>query len=247
MTEPTAFNLTDAALPDGTVDFYTLIGKAPDSDSEEIRQRIQALYSEATANRDNRNLKKRREYQTLLELLPPARAALLEAPKRAKYDDFLSKAKSGDPPSDFETFINDLMGFNEQMEEKTGLLATKDKAPEPRASVIKTTDIPAASSSRPSASTSGARPAPATTPSRPGTTAASNTGNAYSTSGSSKSSSGGPGGIIGGVGGLVIGAAIGYLVFKSILPAILLGVVLAAVGFVLLNGKVGGGGNKISS
>ncbi|RYX85728.1 hypothetical protein EON83_05160 [bacterium] len=241
MTEPTAFNLTDAALPDGTVDFYTLIGKAPDAASEEIRQRIQALYSEATANRDNRNLKKRREYQTLLELLPPARAALLEAPKRARYDEFLTKAKAGSPPTDFETFINDLMGFNEQMEEKTGLLATKDKAPEPRASVIKSPDVPRESpANRP---TPAARQTPSSTPSRPGTTAASNTGKAYSTGGS-KPSSGGPGGIIGGVGGLVLGGGIGYFALHGPVPAVLLGIVCAAVGFVALNGKVG---NKISS
>lgn len=245
MTEPTAFNLTDAVLLDGTVDFYTLIGKTSSADPEEIRQRIQSLYSEATANRDNRNLKKRKEYQTLLELLPPARAALLDAPKRAKYDDFLSKAKAGSSPGDFETFLNDLMGFNEQLEEKTGLLATKEapkertERPEPRAQVIKTTDVPA-SSSRPSTP-----PRPATTPSRPATPASTPvSGNAYSTS--PKKAGGGPGGIIGGVGGFVIGGALGYFAMQhNIVPAILGGIVFAAVGFVALNGKVGG--NKISS
>ena len=231
MTEPSAFNLTDAALPDGTVDFYTLIGKTPDSDADSIRQRIQALYSEATANRDNRNLKKRREYQTLLELLPPARSALLEPAKRARYDDFLVKAKSGAAPSDFETFINDLMGFNEQMEEKTGLLATKDKV-EPRASVI---DAPA---SKPAAPKPAPRPASSTsTPGRP--VPSSGAGNAYSTGGVKKASSGGPGGVIGGIGGLVLGFAVGFLLFHSALPAILMGIILAAVGFVALNGKVG--------
>lgn len=242
MTEPTAFNLTDAALPDGTVDFYTLIGKTPDAEAEAIRQRIQALYSEATANRDNRNLKKRREYQTLLELLPPARAALLEAPKRAKYDDFLSKAKNGAAPSDFETFINDLMGFNEPMEEKTGLLTLKDKPAEPRATVI-TTPTATPTPTRP---TPAARPTTTSgAPARP-TTPSSGSGKAYSTGGAKKSSSGGPGGAIGGIGGFVLGFAVGYLLFHSvsIIPAFLLGIILAAAGFVLFNGKVG---NKISS
>ena len=231
MTEPSAFNLTDAALPDGTVDFYTLIGKTSDADTEDIRQRIQALYSEATANRDNRNLKKRREYQTLLELLPPARAALLEAPKRARYDDFLVKAKGGAAPTDFETFINDLMGFNEQMEEKTGLLATKDKV-EPRASVI---EAPKPTASKPAPS----RPATSTTstPQRPVPT--SGAGNAYSTGGPKKATSGGPGGAIGGIGGLIVGFGLGFLLFHSAFPAILLGIILAAVGFVALNGKIG--------
>lgn len=241
MTEPTAFNLTDAALPDGTVDFYTLIGKTPDAESEDIRLRIQALYSEATANRDNRNLKKRREYQTLLELLPPARAALLEAPKRARYDEFLAKAKGGAAPTDFETFINDLMGFNDQMEEKTGLIGIKERPDEPRATVIKTTDVPTPTS-KPAAS----RPAstPTTTPSRPTPSASSSAGNAYSTGTAPKSSSGGPGGIIGGIGGLLIGAVLGYIALHNIIPAVLAGIVLAAIGFVLFNGKVG---NKISS
>ena len=246
MTEPTAFNLTDAALSDGTVDFYTLIGKTPEADSEDIRLRIQALYSEATANRDNRNLKKRREYQTLLELLPPARAALLEAPKRARYDDFLSKAKSGTAPTDFETFINDLMGFNDQLEEKTGLLGTKPtEKVEPRVTVLEVPVAKPTTSSRPTApnSTSTSRP---TTPSRPTSPPASGGGNAYSTGKSKKSSSGGPGGAIGAVGGLVLGFVVGYALFHnvSIIPAFLLAIILAAVGFVLFNGKVG---NKISS
>ncbi len=246
MTEPTAFNLTDAALPDGTVDFYTLIGKTPDAESEEIRQRIQALYSEATANRDNRNLKKRREYQTLLELLPPARAALTEAAKRARYDEFLTKAKGGAAPTDFETFINDLMGFNDQMEEKTGLLATKDKVVEPRASVIKTTDTPTpVNKTTPPPRTNPSTTSTSTT-ARTGAAGTSNSGNAYSTGGTPKpSSGGGPGGIIGGVGGLVIGFGVGFLLFHhNFIPAILMGIILAAAGFVLLNGKVG---NKISS
>ncbi len=245
MTEPTAFNLTDAALSDGTVDFYTLIGKTPEADSEDIRLRIQALYSEATANRDNRNLKKRREYQTLLELLPPARAALLEAPKRARYDDFLAKAKSGAAPTDFETFINDLMGFNDQMEEKTGLLATKEKV-EPRASVLEVPVSKTTTPSRPTSPTSSSRPTTPTTSPRPTTPPASGGGNAYSTSGPKKQGSGGPGGAIGAIGGLILGFALGYFLFHnvSIIPAFLLAIIMAAVGFVLLNGKVG---NKISS
>ncbi len=160
-----------------------------------------------------------------MELLPPARAALLEAPKRAKYDDFLVKAKSGAAPSDFETFINDLMGFNEQMEEKTGLLATKDKV-EPRATVL---EVPV---NKPAASKPAASSRPATsTPQRPVPTTGA--GNAYSTGGPKKATTGGPGGIIGGVGGLVLGVAIGYLALHHFLPAILLGIVFAAVGFVV--------------
>ncbi len=221
MTEPNAFNLTDAALPDGTVDFYTLVNKAPDTDAETLRLRIQALYSEATANRDNRNLKKRREYQTLLELLPPARAALLDPAKRARYDEFLAQARVGASPTDFETFINDLMGFNDEMEEKTGLLATKDKAGSRSAPL----EVPRASQS----------PGPKSRPGAPPTTEG---GNAYSTAPRRSTKPDMSGGIIGLVGGFVLGAILGWLLFHhNPIPTVLIGIVLGAVGFAFLNGK----------
>ena len=222
MTEPNAFNLTDAALPDGTVDFYTLVGKPADTDAETLRLRIQALYSEATANRDNRNLKKRREYQTLLELLPPARAALLDPIKRARYDEFLAQARVGASPTDFETFINELMGFNDQMEEKTGLLATKDK------NAVRAAPIEA--------------PRPAESPrpkARPGVPAGSEGGNAYSTAPRQANKPDGLGGIIGLLGGFFLGVIIGIKMFHAPVPAVLLGIIIAALGFVALNGRVG--------
>ena len=234
MPEPIAFNLSGAQLPDDTIDFYTLLNEPATASTEELRTKIGAIYSEAQANRDHRNLNKRREYQTLLELLPPARAALLEAPKRAKYDEFLTQAKSGAAPSDFETFINDLMGFNEPMEEKTGLPTIKpEEKSTPRASVIPT---PASPSPRSVSSTKPAtpRPQPTSRPTVPSSTPEPQ--NPY-TARPAKSSGMGlaP---IGAIAGFVIGALLGYLLLgHQLLPAILVGIVLAAVGFIVLNLK----------
>lgn len=228
MPDPIAFNLSGAQLPDNTIDFYTLLDEPPGASTEELRSKIGAIYSEAQANRDHRNLNKRREYQTLLELLPPARAALLEAPKRARYDEFLAQAKGGAAPSDFETFINDLMGFNEPMEEKTGLLGVQDKPAEPRARVIQT---PA--TTQPKAAPQS-RPAPV--PNRPA--ASSSAPGPHISPASRASSSTGSGGNlapVGAIAGFVIGALLGFLLLHKLLPAILIGVVLAAIGFVVLN------------
>jgi len=228
MSETSTFNLNGAQLPDDTIDFYTLLNESPRASTEELRSKIGTVYSEAQANRDHRNLTKRREYQALLELLPPARAALLEEPKRARYDDFLAKAKEGAAPSDFETFINDLMGFNEPMEEKTGLLGVQEKAAPPRARVIETgtpTPSKAASAQRPAPSNRPtATPAPSNAPARKAQPSSGN-------------------GMAGAIGGFVLGALVGYFLFKhNIVPAILLGIVLAAAAFVFLNMQ---GGTKI--
>lgn len=203
MAETSKYNLSNAALEDGTIDFYVLLGETSAADADVLRNRIQVLYAEAQANRDHRNLTKRREYQTLLELLPAARAALLEEPKRARYDAYLSAARTGSASTDFETFMNDLMGFNEQMEEKTGLLGVQEKKAEPRVKVIKTP----------------AQPEKKVEPVQ------------KSGSGFSQTA------LIGGIGGLIVGALIGYLALQSAIPAILIGVVLGAIGFVVLNKK----------
>jgi hypothetical protein len=142
------FNINDAGLEDGTLDFYTLLQEPVDADNETLNAKIQRLYSEAQANRDHRNLTKRREFQTLLELLPMARKALLDPEKRARYNAYLVSAQSGTAEVEFDAFMSDLLGTNETLEEKTGLLGTQD-ASQPRARVIKApTEAPAAAASR---------------------------------------------------------------------------------------------------
>lgn len=109
MAEATPYNL-DAVQPDGFVDFYGLLGVPQTSSETELRDRIQSLYSEAQANRDHRNLNKRRDYQSLLEYLPQARTALLDADKRAAYDAYAAQAQAGSAPVPFATLMAELSG-----------------------------------------------------------------------------------------------------------------------------------------
>lgn len=151
------FNISGAGLEDGTLDFYTLIQESPNADADTLRAKIQALYTEAQANRDHRNLNKRREYQTLLDWLPRAKSALLEPEKRARYNAYLASARSGTATEDFETFMNDLLGQNETLDEKTGLLGIQDRPQEPRARVIK---VPSETSAAPPSVSRPPAPAP---------------------------------------------------------------------------------------
>ena len=206
----TTYHLAESQLENGTIDFYTLLDEAPDADAETLRSKIGAIYNYASANRDHRNLNKRREYQALLELLPAARTALLEEPKRARYDAYLADARDGNADTDFETFMNDLLGNTESAEDKTSLLGVQEKsAPEARPRVIKAPAPPMAStpSARPPAPISGGG---SMTP------------------------------IFGAIGGFVLGFIVGFLLLKAALPAILIGAILAAIGFVVLNKKPGG-------
>jgi curved DNA-binding protein CbpA len=126
MAEPTPFNVSDAVKPNGFVDFYTLLGVSTDTTTDEIRSRINTLYSEAQANRDHRNLNKRREYQTLLEYLPQARTALLEEDKRAQYDQYAAQAASGSTTVDFNAFMGGLSGAAQPSQDRTDVLGVQD-------------------------------------------------------------------------------------------------------------------------
>ena len=204
----TTYNLAESQLENGTIDFYTLLGESPDADAETLRVKIGAIYNYASANRDHRNLNKRREFQALLELLPPARTALLEEPKRARYNAYLAASRAGEADTDFETFMNDLLGNSPADADKTSLLGVQDKrnAPaEPKARVIKAPVPPVASAPR----------------------APQSSGNSMLP-------------IFGAIGGFVLGFIIGFLLLKGLVPAILIGAILAAIGFVALNKKPGG-------
>lgn len=211
----TTYHLAESQLSNGTIDFYTLLDESPDADEETLRSKIGAVYNLASANRDHRNLNKRREFQALLELLPVARTALLEAPKRARYDAYLTAARNDEAATDFETFMNNLLGNEAADEDKTSLLGVQEKraapastsasAPaEPRARVIKAPTPP--TTSAPAPPTAGARQA---TP------------------------------FFGAIAGFVAGFVIG-LILLSLVPAILIGVVLGAIGFFAFNKKPGG-------
>ena len=206
----TTYHLAESQLDDGTIDFYTLLGEPQGADTETLRAQIQAIYGYASANRDHRNLNKRREFQALLELMPAARTALLEEPKRARYDAYLAAARAGNADTDFETFMNDLLGNTESLEDKTSLLGVQDKTQaEPRARVIKapappTTSAPAAPSRAPAAA-----PVRSATP------------------------------FFGAVAGFFMGLVIGLVLIHSLWPGILIGIILGAIGYVALNKKPG--------
>ena len=208
----TTFNISDASLDDGTINYYTLISEEFDADTETLRSKIQALYTESQANRDHRNLNKRREYQTLLEWLPRARTVLLEPEKRARYDAYLNSVQAGNSEVDFDEFMGELLGQTDRLDEKTGLLGVQDRVQEPRAHVIKTPIDK--TTKRPTAPV-----APRQSPSP---------------------SNGAAAAAIGALGGLIIGGAIGYFVLHSGVAALLLGLALAAVLFVLLNRQPSG-------
>lgn len=215
MPEPTKFHLKEAQLADGTIDFYTMLNEPEDATADAIRAKINSLYSEAQANRDHRNLNRRREYNTLLELLPGAKAALLNADKRQRYDAYLTAARAGTNTPDFESFVNDLMGLNEAMEEKTGLLGVQDKPADKGPRVIKAPVQPSTKSPAKQTASTGGR----------------------------SGSAAGPMPIVGGVGGFLVGAILGYIILQNIIPAILVGIIVGLLLLAILNrkpqGKIG--------
>ena len=211
----TTYHLNESQLENGTIDFYALLGESPDAEGETLRSKIGAIYNYASANRDHRNLNKRREFQALLELLPAARTALLEEPKRARYDAYLAAARAGETETDFETFMNDLLGNTESAADKSSLLGVQEKQKsEAGPRVIKAPAPPVASSS-------ASRPPASARPSAP-----------------ASSNSATP--IFGAIGGFVLGFVVGFLLFQAAIPAVLIGAILAAIGFVVLNKKPGG-------
>ncbi len=205
----TTYYLAESQLENGTIDFYALLGEAPDADVEVLRSKIGAIYNVASANRDHRNLNKRREYQALLELLPAARTALLEEPKRARYDSYLAAARTDSAETDFETFMNDLLGNSALDADKTSLLGVQEaSATQPKPRVIKAPAPPMAQPTPQPAAPSGSSMTP----------------------------------LFGAIAGFVIGTVIGLVLLGGYGPiaAILLGIILAAVGYVVLNKKPGG-------
>lgn len=101
-------NRLAAMKEDGFVDFYELLGVEPDATVTRLRTTVNALYNEAQSNRDHRNLNRRREYQTLLQLLPQARELLLDEAKRKRYDDFRDEVQRGITSISFEDWARNL-------------------------------------------------------------------------------------------------------------------------------------------
>lgn len=108
MADSNGSSVADAVKPDGFVDYYQLLGVSSNTDSEQLQTRINELYSEAQANRNHRQMEKRREYETLLEMLPQARNILLDDDKRSRYDAYATQVQRGIATTDFSTFVSQL-------------------------------------------------------------------------------------------------------------------------------------------
>ena len=100
-----------ALKDDGFIDFYELLEVETDATGTRIRSTINTLYNEAQSNRDHRNLNRRREYQTLLQVLPQARELLLEEKNRPRYDAFRAESLRGATNVSFEDWAR---GLNEE-------------------------------------------------------------------------------------------------------------------------------------
>jgi hypothetical protein len=97
-----------ALKDDGFIDFYELLDVETDATVTRIRSTINTLYNEAQSNRDHRNLNRRREYQTLLQVLPQAREMLLEEGNRSRYDAFREEVARGATSISFEDWARGL-------------------------------------------------------------------------------------------------------------------------------------------
>jgi len=119
--------VADAVKPDGFVDFYQLISEAPNAPAEQVKTRISTLYDEAQANRDHRNIHKRRDYQLLLELLPQARSVLLDPGKRARYDEYAEQARNNRASIGFDEFMSQMTAdAGTEESERVGVLGVQE-------------------------------------------------------------------------------------------------------------------------
>lgn len=145
---------SSAVKADGFVDYYELIHEESDATVARIRSTITDLYNEAQANRDHRNLNKRRVYQELLDLLPQAREFLLDEDIRHKYNIYREESLDGIAKQSFEewkkeTLVseddgdgNEVLGVQEEQQRLRGqevraqvLKVAKEKQPKPRVAI----------------------------------------------------------------------------------------------------------------
>lgn len=144
MSQTPPQNRLAAMKEDGFIDFYELLGVEPDATITRLRTTINALFNEAQSNRDHRNLNRRREYQTLLQLLPDAREFLLEEKKRERYDAFREDAQRGVGSTSFEDWVRSIREEEEAADAGRsavlgvqGVTAAEADFQPPRASVTK--------------------------------------------------------------------------------------------------------------
>lgn len=145
MTEPTpsfgASSQNPAIKADGFIDFYELIHEDPEATVTRLRSAINDLHNEAQANRDHRNLNKRRGYQEMLELLPQARELLLQEDIRHQYNIYREESLSGVARQNFTDWKAETLK-KESTEESAAVLGVQEeqqrlRGQEVRAQVLK--------------------------------------------------------------------------------------------------------------
>jgi len=112
------------------LDLYAVLGIAPDLPIPAVRARVGELYNEALANAEHRDLRKRRHYDRMLELLPRCYDILLDEQKRALYDAYLVQARAGLAQVDFDTYMAQVSGkVAFDLRSREGLMAVRQSDP----------------------------------------------------------------------------------------------------------------------
>lgn len=84
------------------------------------------MYQEAQTHRDHRVVARRREYQTLLEILPQARTVLLDAPRRKRYNAYCMAVEMDSPRIPYPEFLTGLMRQKEAEDTRSDILTVRD-------------------------------------------------------------------------------------------------------------------------
>lgn len=121
-----ALGLEKAIHPDGFVDFYAILGVDSSTPASQIQESINALYQEAQMNRDHRVAARRREYQTLLEVLPQARLVLLDEARSKRYRAYCHAVEMELPRMPYPEFLSTLVREKEVADVRTDILTIRD-------------------------------------------------------------------------------------------------------------------------
>lgn len=158
-------DIASAVRSDGFIDYYELLGVPGNASQELINMRINDLYSRAQSNREHRHIAKRREAEMLLELMPHCMDVLMDAENRIAYDHYAIAARAGAAPSDFETFMNDVI--HESPQARAGLLGVREgnstsnsastTAPETSTGAAASNDAATSAENRPAARSTASR------------------------------------------------------------------------------------------
>lgn len=104
---------------------YTALGLERTASEAIIREQIGALYREALANAEHRELRMRHYYEKMLEVLPRGYNVLLDTGKRARHDAYLDACDGGFDGS-FERYLQQSGQDDDyRLREREGLLEVR--------------------------------------------------------------------------------------------------------------------------